>query len=330
MTDRAARFEAHRRRLFGLAYRLLGSASEAEDVVQDAYLRWHGTEPGGVRDPVGWLVRVVTHLCLNRLTAARATRERYVGPWLPEPVLTADGALGPLETAEQRESVSMALLVLLEALSPAERAVFVLREAFAYSHRDTAAVLGYSEANTRQVYARARRRVAGVRGTPSGSPAGAAALLERFLAAARDGDLAGLEALLAADVASWADGGGRAGMARRPVRGRPAVARYLAGAGARFGGGVALRGAELNGVPGALAYLAGAAAGPDRMPWLARPEGPAAGPMVLVAALVPEFRVDADGVPRIAALRLAGNPDKLAYAARQVAALSHPGPLAGS
>ncbi|HEY3506933.1 MAG TPA: sigma-70 family RNA polymerase sigma factor [Actinocatenispora sp.] len=333
MTDRVAPFEAHRRRLFGLAYRMLGSASEAEDVVQDAYLRWHGTEPGGVREPGGWLVRVVTNLCLNRLTAARTTRERYVGPWLPEPVLTADGALGPLETAEQHDSVSMALLVLLETLSPAERAVFVLREAFGYSHRDTAEVLGYSEANTRQVYARARRRVRAAPGAPAGQIADPGALLDRFLAAARDGDLAGLEALLAADVGSWADGGGRAGLARRPVYGRSAVAHYLVGAAARFGAGIALRPAQLNGVPGVLAYVDAArvaSAGSDRMAWLAGPGPAQEGTRVLVAAAVPEFWAGADGVPRVAALRIAGNPDKLAYAARQAAALSHRGLLAGS
>jgi RNA polymerase sigma factor (sigma-70 family) len=134
-----AEFQTRRGWLFGLAYRLLGSADEAEDAVQDAFLRWDGADRAAIEHPDGWLAKVVTNLCLNRLTAARATRERYVGPWLPEPVLT--DVLGPLETAEQRDSVSLALLMLLERLTPAERAVFVLREAFGYSDRDVAEVL---------------------------------------------------------------------------------------------------------------------------------------------------------------------------------------------
>lgn len=143
--------------MFSLAYRMLGSAAEAEDVVQDAYLRWHGAERQHIRSPGAWLAKVVTNLCLNRLTSARATRERYVGFWLPEPV--ASGALGPMETAEQRDSVSMAFLILLERLTPAERAVFVLREAFSYGYREIAEVLDLSEANCRQLLLRARRRV---------------------------------------------------------------------------------------------------------------------------------------------------------------------------
>ena len=131
-------FEAERRRLFGLAYRLLGSASEAEDAVQDAFLRWNATDRGSIVVPAAWLTRAVTNLCLNRLTSARRRRDEYVGLWLPEPVLTQDGPLGPLETLEQRESISIALLLLLERLTPAERAVFVLREAFGYQHRDIA------------------------------------------------------------------------------------------------------------------------------------------------------------------------------------------------
>ncbi|GAA3511635.1 RNA polymerase sigma factor SigJ [Actinocatenispora rupis] len=329
MTPDVALFETHRRRLFGLAYRMLGSASEAEDVVQDAYLRWHGTEAGAVREAGGWLVRVVTNLCLNRLTAARAVRERYVGPWLPEPVLTTDGALGPVETVEQRDSVSMALLVLMEALSPAERAAVVLHEAFGYSHRDVAEVLGYTETNCRQVYARARRRLRAAGGVARRPVADPGALLDRFLAAARDGDLAGLERLLADDVASWADGGGRAGLARRPVYGRAEVARYLLGATARFGGGLLVRRAQLNGVPGLLVFADRStvdATPPGRLPWLGTPLAPVRTP-VLVTAAVPEYAGEPE---RITAVRIIGNPDKLGFPGRQAAAVSRSGGLAGS
>ena len=158
--DAVAEFERHRSKLFGLAYRMLGSAAEAEDVVQETFIRWHRAID--VDSPWAWLAKVATNLCVNRLASARMRRERYVGCWLPEPVLTADGALGPLELAEQRESVSMAFLVLMERLNPVERAVFVLREAFGYRHRELAEVIDSSEANSRQLYARARRRLSEV------------------------------------------------------------------------------------------------------------------------------------------------------------------------
>ncbi len=141
VSDLAEAFESQRPRLFWLAYRLLGSASEAEDAVQDAYLRLHGADRGAIESLPAWLTKVVTNLCLSRLTSARARREVYPGPWLPEPVLTDDRTLGPLETAEQRESVSIALLGVMERLSPTERAAFVLREAFAYSHFEIAEIL---------------------------------------------------------------------------------------------------------------------------------------------------------------------------------------------
>src|SRR3954452_13490944 len=140
MTAEAAEFERHRARLTGLAYRMLGSAHEAEDVVQDAYVRWHHADPSAVRSASAWLAKVVTNLCLNRLTSAKAQREQYVGPWLPEPVLTHDGALMPDDAAVRGDSVSMAMLLLLERLTPRERAVFVLREAFGYPHTEIAEI----------------------------------------------------------------------------------------------------------------------------------------------------------------------------------------------
>jgi RNA polymerase sigma-70 factor (TIGR02957 family) len=241
-------FQEQRGRLFGIAYRMLGTATDAEDVLQDAWLRWQGVDRARVTDPAAFLARTVTNLCLTALTSARARREVYVGPWLPEPVLTGDGDLGPLEDAVQRESVSFALLALLERLSPAERAAYVLREAFAYSAREVAELIGTTEANARQLHARARRHVA-VEQAREVDPGRWQELIARFLLAARDGDVAGLEALLAADVVSRADGGGVIHAARRPVQGRENVARYVAGVVHRFGQGAVPAFAEVNGVP---------------------------------------------------------------------------------
>ncbi|MFJ7264675.1 sigma-70 family RNA polymerase sigma factor [Streptomyces globosus] len=272
--DRSAEFEQHRPRMFGIAYRMLGSAAEAEDTVQDAWLRWSAADRGDVVHPGAWLAKAVTHLCLNRLTSARARREAYVGPWLPEPVLTGDGALGPLESAEQRDSVSTALLLLLEQLTPVERAVYVLREAFAYGHREIAGLLDVSEANSRQLHRRASARVAAGRAAADGGgdgdgpaagrvrrfqpdPAQWQVLVESFLAAARDGDLARLEGMLAADVRCVSDGGGVVSAARRPIEGRAKVARFLAGTARKYGAALPVAVASVNGEP---ALLAGGAA----------------------------------------------------------------------
>ncbi len=293
--DPVAEFEAQRPRLFGLAYRLLGSAADAEDVVQEAFLRWHGADRAAITAPPAWLAKVVTNLCLNQLTSARARRERYPGPWLPEPVLTGGGELGPLETAEQRESVSLALLVLLERLTPPERAVFVLRGCFGYSYREVADLLDLTEPNCRQLHRRASQRLADGRGRFQPPPADWRELVETFLAAAGSGDLPGLEKLLAAGVTVWADGGGKARAARRPVAGRDRVARYLAGLVRIYAAGVRVVLAEVNGEPAVLAWLDGELAG------------------VLVAEI-------AGG--QIAALRVVANPDKLRFAARQAGRLS--------
>jgi RNA polymerase sigma-70 factor (TIGR02957 family) len=301
--DAVGEFEAHRSRMFGLAYRLLGSAQEAEDVVQDAFLRWHNAEPAAIAVPSAWLAKVVTNLCLNRLASARVQRERYVGPWLPEPVLTSDGTLGPLDTAEQRDSVSLALLVLLERLTPSERAVFVLREAFGYGYREIAQILELSEVNCRQLDRRARRRLAELRPRFRPELRQWHRLVERFLVAAREGDLRGLQQLLAADVSACADGGGKVTAARRPVLGSARVARYLAGALRRFAAGLEIAVAEVNGEPAVLGWSGGELVG------------------VLVLEIV-------DG--RIGALRTVANPDKLGFAARQAASLSRTGVPAGS
>ncbi|MGP4004756.1 RNA polymerase sigma-70 factor [Streptomyces sp. 8N706] len=256
--DKAQQFEELRPRLFSLAYRMLGSAAEAEDAVQDAYLRWHGAEPGQVTAPGPWLAKVLTNLCLNRLTSARVRRVEYVGPWLPEPVRTDDGTLGPMETAEQREAVSLAVLVLMERLTPPERAAVVLRDAFGYSHRDIAAVIDCSEANARQLYRRAKQHVTDGRQKFESSRESSSGLLARFLEAAAQGAMGPLEALLADDVVAWSDGGGKVRAARQPVVGRERVARYLAGLFARWASGVRIEIVEANGSAVALGWEDGA------------------------------------------------------------------------
>ena len=295
-------FEAHRARLFGIAYRMLGSAADADDVLQDAWLRWQAVDRSAVQAPAAFLARTVTNLCLTALTSARARREVYVGPWLPEPVLTgaAGSQLGPLDHAEQRDSVSFALLTVLERLSPPERAAYVLREAFAYSAAEVAELIGTSEANVRQLHARARRRVSGAGAAPrEADPARLRELVETFLDASRGGDLAALEALLSEDVVARADGGGVVSSGRRPVEGREKVSRYVAGVVDRFAAGLQRVLVEVNGVPAA-AFTDGTS---------------------LRAVLVLQTR---DG--RVSALDLVLNPDKLAHAERQ---LSRIGALRG-
>jgi RNA polymerase sigma-70 factor (TIGR02957 family) len=300
MTELAEEFEAQRPQLFGLAYRLLGSASEAEDAVQDAYLRLHTVDRTDIRSLPAWLAKVVTNLCLNRLTSARGRRESYPGPWLPEPVITSDGALGPLETAEQRDSVSIALLTMMERLSPDERAAFVLREAFAYSHRDIAQILETSEANARQLHRRAGQRVGQSAARFRPDPAQWRRVVERFLIASRSGDVTALVAVLGDNATSTADGGGNISAARRIVVGRDRVARYLAGALSRPLPDVRLDlDAELNGEPAVLGFVGPTLAG------------------VLVFDTVGD---------RVEALRIVANPDKLAFLGRQ---LSHPVGLFG-
>lgn len=252
--DRLDVFQQHRGRMFGIAYRMLGTVTDADEVLQDAWLRWQTVELASVKDPAAFLAKTVTNLCLTQLTTARARRETYVGEWLPEPVLTGAKLddLGPLDEVAQRESVSFALLTVLEKLTPAERAAYVLREAFAYSHRDVAELIGTTEVNARQLHSRARKRVSEDQQPQQPQrvdPSHWRTLVERFLAAAQMGDIAGLESLLAADVVSRADGGGKVTAARNPVEGRERVARYLVGALERFGAGILPYFAQANGEP---------------------------------------------------------------------------------
>ena len=219
-------FTAARPRLFGIAYRMLGSVAEAEDIVQEAWLRWQRTDRSVVHNPAGFLTTVTTRLALNTADSARARREQYVGPWLPEPVDTSgDPSLG----AEKAEALEAAVLVLLEKLRPEHRAAYVLREAFDYSYDEIAEILATTPANARQMVSRARKHVQSSRKEPV-EPAEHRTLLAAFLAAARDGNLERLEQVLSADVVSTSDGAGIAPRAaRRPVAGRDNVARFVAG-----------------------------------------------------------------------------------------------------
>ncbi|QEO09826.1 RNA polymerase sigma-70 factor [Protaetiibacter larvae] len=220
-----ATFEKVRPRLFGIAYRMLGTVAEAEDLVQEAWLRWQRADRDAVREPAAFLATTVTRLALTELDSARARRESYVGPWLPEPVDTAaDPALG----AERAEALSFAVLTLLERLTPAERAAYVLHEAFDYPYRRIAEVLETSEANARQLASRARGHLTTAR-TAEVSPAERERLLTAFIAAAQRGDLDALEAVLTEDVVALSDGGGFVLAARKPVVGRDRVGRFLLG-----------------------------------------------------------------------------------------------------
>ena len=237
-------FQTHRGRMFGIAYRMLGSASEAEDVVQDAWLRWSRVTDE-VRDSAAYLATIVTRLSLTALDSARSRRETYIGPWLPEPVATTTD---PLLGAERGEALSLAVLLLLERLSPSERAAYVLREAFEYPYDEIAVVLETSAANARQLTTRARAHLDRERGATV-SVQQRDRLLAGITAAAQSGDLAALEALLASDVVSLSDGGGIVSAARKPVVGRSNVARLVIGLLEKYSEGTSWLFTEVNGEP---------------------------------------------------------------------------------
>jgi RNA polymerase sigma-70 factor (ECF subfamily) len=226
MTPEAV-FEFNRPTLLALSYRMLGSMWDAEDVVQEAFLRWSAEDRSGVGNPAAFLMTVVTRLCLDQLRSARVRREVYPGPWLPEPVSTTE--LGLLETAELRDTVSYRTLHLMEQLTPPERAVFILREAFELPYRDIAAILEMSPAACRQLRHRAQLHLADTEDRLPADPAAHAELLEGFLAAARTGDLETLTQILAEDVIAYNDGGGRVRAALRPITGRDKVVAFITG-----------------------------------------------------------------------------------------------------
>ncbi|HEY6777985.1 MAG TPA: RNA polymerase sigma-70 factor [Thermoleophilaceae bacterium] len=283
-------FEELRPIAFGIAYRMLGSVSEAEDVVQEAFLRLHRAQDQGQRieSPRAYLSTVVTRLAIDQLRSARARRETYVGEWLPEPLVTSPEE-DPARQAEMADSLSLAFLVLLENLSPEQRAVFLLREVFDYPYDRIAEIVGKSEVAVRQLAVRSRRHVEEGRSRFEASREQRDELARHFLAAAQDGDLEALEALLAHDVVLHGDGGGRAPALARPLHGRARVARTLLAwmkATVRFGG-VSLRPVEVNGQPGAMSF---------------DPEG----------GLINVLALDiADG--QIQAIRSVVNPDKLRH-----------------
>lgn len=253
--DEAREFERHRSRLTGIAYRMVGSVSEAEDIVQDAYLRFHrALQQGSEIDAVGpYLSRVTTRLAIDHLRSARVRREQYVGAWLPEP-LVADPSADAAEHAEMADSLSMAFLVLLESLTPVERAVFLLHDVFGYSHEEVAATVGKTVPNTRQIAARARRQIDARRPRFETSTAERDELARRFLSAVGEGDMDELVSLLAEDVVAIGDGGGKAPAAATPIHGAERVARFLVGLGRQMERlGLEIRPADVNGQPGGIA-----------------------------------------------------------------------------
>jgi len=290
-------FQAHRPALFAVAYRMLGSATDAEDVVQDAWLRFSAARPDDLRSAKAYLTTVVTRLCLDRLKSARTTREEYVGPWLPEPMATDDDR-GPERSLAQAESVTLAFMVLLETLSPEERAVFLLREVFDYEYDEIASMLETTAVNCRQLFHRAKRHIVERKPRYRAEADEKRPLVERFVRAFGAGDESELTQVLAADIGFWSDGGGKVLAARRPVFGRDHVVNMLVGFRRTAPStGMALESVrldviEVNAEPAMLIRVAG--------------------------------RVDSvytmtieDGV--IAAIRVVRNPDKLSYIQGQLA-----------
>jgi RNA polymerase sigma-70 factor (ECF subfamily) len=250
-------FAEFRRLLFSIAYRMLGSATEAEDIVQEAYLRFLGETAAGVRveSPKAYLSAITTRLSIDHLRSARVRRESYVGTWLPEPLVTDEDPLTE-RAAETADSLSMGFLVLLESLTPVERAVFLLREVFEYDYAEIASIVGKSEDNCRQIANRSRRQVQAGRPRFEASKAQREELAHRFFEAAAKGDVEGLVGMLAADVVAYADGGGKVAAFPHPIHGRDGIARLLQGPAARGWRSslAAMRLAEINGQPGALFF----------------------------------------------------------------------------
>jgi RNA polymerase sigma-70 factor (ECF subfamily) len=282
MDDRTTAFTRHRSRLYGIAYRMLGSKADAEDMLQEAYLRWHRADAERVQTPEAWLVTTVTRLCIDRLRAARTEREAYVGPWLPEPFV---GESPPADhCAELASDLSVAFLVVLERLAPEERAAFLLHEVFDCEYDEIARILGKSETACRQIVHRARDRVRQDRPRFQVSESARARLLERFFAALRAEDHGALLALFAQDATWTSDGGGKAKAARKMVQGGERVARFAAGVFGRSLDRLSHELVSINGEPGLLLRVGG--------------------------RLISAISIDTDG-ERILAVYAVLNPDKL-------------------
>lgn len=258
MDDRTAIFTSTRPLLFSIAYRMLGSVADAEDLVQDTYLRWRQAPEIEVREPRAYLATIVTRLAINQLRSARSQRESYVGPWLPEPLVT-ENASDPSEPVELAESLSMAFMVMLERLSPIERAVLLLRDVFDFDYAEIAQIVDRSEANCRQLLTRAKKHMGAREARFEVDRAQADRLMQQFTEAASAGDMEGLLAVLAEDITLWADGGGKAkGAALRPIHGADAVARFSAGVIRHFVPAErVLRPTRVNGEPGFIVYASG-------------------------------------------------------------------------
>ena len=275
--DALATFTAVRPRLFGIAYRMLGSAAEAEDILQDVWIKWQDYDHTSVDNTAAFLATITTRLSINVAQSARSRRETYIGPWLPEPIDTsADPALG----AERGEALEFAVLILLEKLSPTERAAYVLREAFDYPYSNIAEIVQLSEPAVRKLVSRARQHLTAERRRPAAEPEHRR-LLSAFLSAAQTGDVDTLEKLFAADVVSYSDGGGVRLAARKPVLGRERVAKFVAAFSSHFWTGVDLRWVEANGrpsvelsrdgVPFTILAVTTSESGIDQLLWLMNP-----------------------------------------------------------
>jgi RNA polymerase sigma-70 factor, ECF subfamily len=287
-------FEHYRVLLFSIAYRMTGSASDAEDLVQETYLRYQASESTEIVSLKAYLTTIITHLALNSLKSARVAREQYIGTWLPEPILTAEDGGFPGAALEQQEALSLAFLRLLEALSPPERAVFLLHEIFDYPFSEIGVMLSKSPANCRQIFHRARQALQDKRARFDPEPQRQRQLLLSFLSASQAGDMAALTSLLAQDVVSWSDGGGKVQTNLKPIHGQQAVARFWLfwlGPARKNQQPLTLTLAEINGSPAILYWE----------------EGRLAGVVSLTLSTV--------GIQEIYALL---NPEKLAYLQKQL------------
>jgi RNA polymerase sigma-70 factor, ECF subfamily len=287
MTPSLDLFQEHRPLMFSIAYRMLGTITDAEDIVQDAYLRYQTAAQDQIASPKAFFSTVVTRLCLNHLQSARSTRETYIGPWLPEPALTSkDERFAPMTQAELLDSISMAFMVLLEQLTPLERATFLLREVFDYEYAEIAEMLGKDEAACRQLFSRARKHISDNKPRFKADPEAHRALLNRFIESANTGELEPVMELLADDVTMWTDGGGKSrGAALQPIHGQKAVAQFILTRTGNEGRGTTLHIAEVNGEAS----------------------------MILTAqnTVFLILMIDTDG-QKISSVRVIGNPDKLA------------------
>lgn len=284
MEDRTTTFQRHKPRLYGIAYRMLGSKADAEDMVQEAYLRWHQTDVERVRAPGAWLTTTVTRLCIDRLRSAQTERTNYVGPWLPEPLIGEPG-VSP-DRAELAADLSVALLVVLERLAPEERAAFLLHETFDCPYPEIARVLGKNESTCRQIVHRARERVHGDRPRFHVTEAARRRLLERFILAVQTSDQESLLRLFADDATWMADGGGKADAVRKVLHGAAPIAKLVSGFGRLLERreGITLELEPINGITGIVARVEGT-------------------PVMALS-------IDTDGVRILAAYNVL-NPDKL-------------------